>query len=76
MVAKWNLISKQFIVDGNLQRMLLGLGDTGLKTKCAWCATSLPMAGHTELIVRVAQTLSQAADRLSRIFTDNNSDEK
>jgi|GEM_PF-3547046 len=30
------------------------------------------MAGHTELIVRVAQTLSQAADRLSQFFPDKN----
>jgi hypothetical protein len=32
----------------------------------------LIMAGHTELIVRVAQTLSQAADRLSQLFADKN----
>jgi len=29
-----------------------------------------PMAGHTDLIVRVAQTLSQAADRLSNLRTN------
>jgi hypothetical protein len=34
------------------------------------------MAGHTELIVRVAQTLSHAANRLSELFAVKNHDEK